>query len=98
MFSEKRYLIRKPLIKNYSNIMFKIAIGGTSMDKVSQKACSQYSQVSLKIFQTNQNWKKTVFIGNDKSNLTIHQKWVTEKTKQHYKQRHQTMNPSDAKN
>ena len=34
---------------------------------------------------------------NAKSNLTLHQKWVTEKTKQHYKQIHQSMNPSDAK-
>ena len=41
--------------------------------------------------------KKTVFIRNDKSNLTLHQKWVTEKTQQHYKQIHQSMNPSDAK-
>ena len=41
--------------------------------------------------------KKTVFIRNDKSNLTLHQKSVTEKTKQHYKQIHQSMNTSDAK-
>ena len=41
--------------------------------------------------------KKTVFIRNDKSNLRLHQKWVMEKTEQHYKQIHQSMNPSDAK-
>ena len=41
--------------------------------------------------------KKTVFIRNDKSNATIHQKWVTEKTKQHYKQIQQSVNPSDEK-
>ena len=41
--------------------------------------------------------KKTIFIRKDKSNLTLHQKWVMEKTKQHYKQIHQSMNPSDAK-
>ena len=41
--------------------------------------------------------KKAVFIRNDKSNLTIHQKWFTEETKKHYKQINQSMNPSDAK-
>ena len=41
--------------------------------------------------------KKTVFIRNDKRNLILHQKWVTEKTKQHCKQIHQSRNPTDPK-
>ena len=36
-------------------------------------------------------------IRNDETIVTKHQKWFTKKTKQHYKQIHRSMNPSDAK-
>ena len=41
--------------------------------------------------------KKKVFIRNDKSNLTIHQKWVSSKTKRLYNKIKQDMNPNDLK-
>ena len=39
--------------------------------------------------------KKKVFIRNDKSNLTIHQKWVSSETKRLYNKIKQDMNPND---
>ena len=41
--------------------------------------------------------KKKVFIRNDKSNLTIHQKWVSSETKRLYNKIKQDMNPNDLK-
>ena len=41
--------------------------------------------------------KKKVFIRNDKSLFTIHQKWVSRKTKHLYRQLKQDMNPTNAK-
>ena len=42
-------------------------------------------------------YQKKVFIRNDKSNLTIHQKWVSSETKRLYNKIKQDMNPNDLK-
>ena len=41
--------------------------------------------------------KKKVFIRNDTSNLTIHEKWVSSETKRLYNKIKQDMNPNDLK-
>ena len=41
---------------------------------------------------------KTVFVRNDKSDMTVQQKWVTEETCKIYKQMNYRMNPKDMKN
>ena len=87
--------MRKCITQNYSNIMFKIAIGSFFKNKNVQKACSQASNISSQFAISSQKsiLKKTIFIRNNEKNFTIHQYWVCRKTKQLFQQIHHNMLP-----